>query len=25
LLVGLIVMVYAYVFPGAIPSGHRYW
>ncbi len=25
LLVGLIVMLYAYVFPGAIPSGHRYW
>jgi lactate permease len=24
-LVGLIVMLYAYVFPGAIPSGHRYW
>jgi lactate permease len=25
LLVGLIVLLYAYVFPGAIPSGHRYW
>ncbi len=25
LLVGLIVMLYAYVFPGAIPNGHRYW
>ncbi len=25
LLVGLIVLVYAYVFPGAIPSGHHYW
>jgi lactate permease len=25
LLVGLIVFLYAYVFPGAIPSGHRYW
>ena len=24
-LVGLIVMMYAYVFPGAIPSGHHYW
>jgi len=24
-LVGLIVVLYAYVFPGAIPSGHRYW
>jgi lactate permease len=24
-LVGLIVLMYAYVFPGAIPSGHRYW
>jgi lactate permease len=25
MLVGLIVILYAYVFPGAIPSGHRYW
>jgi lactate permease len=25
LLVGGIVLVYAYVFPGAIPSGHQYW
>jgi lactate permease len=25
LLVGLIVMMYAYVFPGAIPSGHKFW
>ncbi len=24
-LVGLIVVAYAYVFPGAIPSGHHYW
>ncbi len=24
-LVGLIVLLYAYVFPGAIPNGHRYW
>jgi lactate permease len=24
-LVGLIVLMYAYVFPGAIPSGHKYW
>jgi lactate permease len=24
-LVGLIVMLYAYVFPGAVPSGHHYW
>ena len=23
--VGLLVMMYAYIFPGAIPSGHRYW
>jgi lactate permease len=23
--VGLIVCMYAYVFPGAIPSGHHYW
>ena len=22
---GLIVTLYAYVFPGAIPHGHRYW
>ncbi len=25
MLVGLIVILYAYVFPGAIPSGHQYW
>ena len=25
LLVGLLVLMYAYVFPGAIPSGHHYW
>jgi L-lactate permease len=25
MLVGLIVMMYAYVFPGAIPNGHQYW
>ncbi|HTS66988.1 MAG TPA: L-lactate permease [Candidatus Acidoferrales bacterium] len=25
LLVGAIVMMYAYVFPAAIPSGHHYW
>jgi lactate permease len=25
LLVGIIVLLYAYVFPGAIPSGHHYW
>ena len=25
LLVGLIVMLYAYVFPAFIPSGHKYW
>jgi lactate permease len=24
-LVGLIVLLYAYVWPGAIPSGHHYW
>jgi lactate permease len=24
-LVGLIVLMYAYVFPGAVPSGHQYW
>jgi lactate permease len=24
-LVGLIVMLYAYVFPAAVPSGHKYW
>ena len=24
-LVGLLVCMYAYVFPGAIPSGHHYW
>jgi L-lactate permease len=25
LAVGMIVMLYAYVFPGAVPSGHKYW
>ncbi len=25
LLVGLIVLLYAYVFPGAIPNGHHFW
>jgi lactate permease len=25
LLVGLIILMYAYVFPAAIPSGHHYW
>ena len=25
LVVGAIVMMYAYVFPGAIPNGHHYW
>ncbi|HUB78170.1 MAG TPA: L-lactate permease [Bryobacteraceae bacterium] len=25
MLVGLIVLLFAYVFPGAIPSGHHYW
>jgi lactate permease len=25
MLVGLLVLMYAYVFPGAIPSGHRFW
>ncbi len=25
LLVAAIVMMYAYIFPGAIPSGHRFW
>ncbi len=25
LIVGLIVLLYAYVFTGAIPNGHRYW
>jgi lactate permease len=25
ILVGLIVILYAYVFPGAIPNGHHYW
>ncbi len=24
-IVGLIVLMYAYVFPGAIPSGHHFW
>jgi lactate permease len=24
-LVGLLVMMYAYIFPGAIPNGHHYW
>jgi lactate permease len=25
ILVGLLVLMYAYVFPGAIPHGHHYW
>ena len=25
MLVGLLVMLFAYVFPGAVPSGHHYW
>jgi lactate permease len=25
LVVGLIVLAYAYLFPGAIPNGHHYW
>jgi lactate permease len=25
MLVGLLVLIYAYVFPGAVPSGHHYW
>jgi len=25
MLVGLVVLLYAYVFPGAVPSGHHYW
>jgi lactate permease len=25
LIVGLLVMMYAYIFPGAIPNGHQYW
>jgi L-lactate permease len=25
ILVGLLLMMYAYVFPGAIPNGHKYW
>ncbi len=25
LIVGLIVMAYAYLFPGAVPHGHRFW
>jgi lactate permease len=25
LLVGLIVLLYAYVFPGAVPHNHRFW
>ena len=25
LMVGLIVLLYAYVFPGAIPNNHHYW
>jgi lactate permease len=25
LLVGALVMLYAYVFPGAVPDGHQYW
>jgi lactate permease len=24
-LVGIIVMIYAYVFPGAVPNGHQFW
>jgi lactate permease len=24
-LVGLLVMMYAYIFPAAVPSGHKYW
>src|SRR5579871_735609 len=24
-IVGLIVLLYAYVFPGAVPQGHHYW
>jgi len=24
-LVGLIVLMYAYVFPGAVPQGHKFW
>ncbi|HUA58990.1 MAG TPA: lactate permease LctP family transporter [Verrucomicrobiae bacterium] len=24
-LVGLLVLMYAYIFPGAIPKGHHYW
>jgi L-lactate permease len=23
--IGLIVMMYAYLFPAAIPNGHQYW
>jgi L-lactate permease len=23
--IGLIVTMYAYVFPGAVPHGHRFW
>ena len=25
MLVGLLVLMYAYIFPGAVPSGHHYW
>ena len=25
ILVGLLVLMYAYIFPGAVPSGHHYW
>src|SRR6476469_8486044 len=25
LIVGIIVLLYAYVFPAAIPNGHQYW
>src|ERR1017187_3244886 len=25
MLVGLLVLLYAYVFPGAVPNGHHYW
>jgi hypothetical protein len=24
-IVALLVLMYAYVFPGAIPNGHQYW
>jgi lactate permease len=25
LIIGMIVMLFAYVFPGAVPSGHKFW